>query len=257
MDPVTFALAILIGLAAGVASGLFGVGGGTIMVPALIFIMPGTTFLAAKAVSLAAMLVGTLVGIVRHQSRGAVDVRRGVILGVAGAAGAALAVVAAEGVADVVLRGAFGGFLVLTSLRMMRPRVPLARALSPRVDLALIIVTGFGAGIIAGFFGVGGGIVMVPAMVFAGVAIHVAVGTSLIAILINALVATTTHLGLGYWRDIVFIAPPLATGAIVGAFLGADLAHRLNADRLKRVFAVFLILVGGSMLYQAARIMLG
>ncbi len=250
VDPVTVVVAFLVGIVAGIASGLFGVGGGVIMVPALLFIVEGTTFLVAKAASLAAMMVGTIVGILRHRAKGSVDLARGIVLGAMGAVGAAIAVLLAEGFPEAVLRAAFGVFLVVTGIRMLRSRVPEPRKLTRPVELAITAVTGLAAGVIAGFFGVGGGIVMVPAMVYTGIPIHLAIGTSLVAILINAAAATVTHLELGYWSAVVILAPALAAGAVVGAFMGAGLAHRLNAARLRRAFAGFLILVGASMAVQ-------
>lgn len=116
--------------------------------------------------------------------------------------------------------------------------------------IILFIVIGFVAGILSGVFGVGGGIIIVPALILlAGLAPLAAIGTSLTALLLPVG-------ALGVWEyykkgDVhVVAALCVALGIFVGVFLGARLAHLLTPIQLKRSFAVFLVLIAGRMWFS-------
>lgn len=104
-------------------------------------------------------------------------------------------------------------------------------------------IIGLAGGVASGLFGIGGGIVMVPAMVyFLGTNIKTAVGTSLIVIIPTALTGSWKHHHLGNidWR----LAATLIPTAMAGGFLGAALTQSLPADTLKRMFGALMILAG-------------
>jgi uncharacterized protein len=118
----------------------------------------------------------------------------------------------------------------------------------PRIAWFLLAATGAAAGVLSGLFGVGGGIVMVPALVMAGLTQHRAQSTSLAAIVPIAIVgailfgrADSVDLGA---------AVVLAAGSLVGARAGALLMHRLSGALLTRIFGVFLIIVAITMLVR-------
>jgi hypothetical protein len=107
---------------------------------------------------------------------------------------------------------------------------------------------GLAGGVASGLFGVGGGVIMVPAMVFLlKTDIKTAIGTSLAVIIPTALSGSITHWRMGNvnWR----LALALASLAIVGGFLGAKLTGPLHAETLKRLFGGFLVLVGLRLLF--------
>jgi hypothetical protein len=107
---------------------------------------------------------------------------------------------------------------------------------------------GLAGGVSSGLFGVGGGIVMVPAMVYLlNVNIKTAIGTSLLVIIPTALTGAIKHHQLGNidWRMAVSLAPM----AIAGGFLGAALTKHLPADTLKKMFGGFIILAGCRLLF--------
>lgn len=251
LDPVQIFLVIVAGLAAGIVSGLFGVGGGILMVPAALYLVPGTDFHQAKAASLVVIAFSTGLGIYTHATHNSVDFRRGGYLALGGIAGTALAVVAVERVEDTTLRLLFGLLLAITGLRMLRKTIPREPVVPSHRERLAIVGLGFAGGALAGAFGIGGGILMVPCLVLAGVGIHLAVGTSLVAVLSNSVVATATHLTYGYGTSLALLGIPLAAGAIPGVRIGAKLAHHLHANRLKHAFGLFLILVGGGMMLDA------
>jgi uncharacterized membrane protein YfcA len=108
---------------------------------------------------------------------------------------------------------------------------------------------GAAAGLLAGLFGVGGGVVLVPGMVLLmGVAQHVAHATSLVAILITAPAAV---IGFGLDGSVAYAAGgATAAGAVVGAFGGAALMHRISPTRLRQAFAVLLLIVAVRLIIQ-------
>lgn len=250
-EPLVLLLVALAGLLAGVASGLFGVGGGILMVPAALYLVPGTDFHVAKAASLVVIVASAGVGIWTHHRHGSVDFRRGLLLAVAGFAGTAVSVVVAERVTGDALTVGFGAVMVVAGVRLARGGTPEPRRLKPWQDRAFTVALGVASGLLSGAFGVGGGIFMVPGMVLGGVGIHLAVGTSLVAVLGNAVSGTATHLALGYGPALAAVGIPLALGAVPGTRIGSKLAHRLHAERLKRAFGLFLVVVGVGMAAQA------
>jgi uncharacterized membrane protein YfcA len=113
---------------------------------------------------------------------------------------------------------------------------------------AAVAGLGLVAGLLGGLLGVGGGIVIVPLLVFAGVDLKIAIGTSLATIIPTAVMATWTHHRLGHvdWR----LAGLMAAGAVCGALVGASLTSVVPATALKRVFAVFLLATAVRMLWK-------
>ena len=232
------------GVLAGLASGLFGVGGGILMVPAALYLVPGTDFHTAKAVSLVVIVASAGIGIWTHRRHRSVSFRNGALLAVGGFGGAAASVFAVERIDDGALTAAFGLVLAAMGARLAFAANPKPREMSKRAQAAYLVALGVLSGLLSGAFGVGGGIVMVPGMVFAGIGMHLAVGTSLVAVLGNAIGGTASHVALGYGEVLLALGVPLAIGAVPATYLGSKLAHKLHADRLKRAFGGFLVLVG-------------
>lgn len=251
MDPLTLALVALAGVGAGVASGLFGVGGGVLMVPAVLYLVPGTGFKEATAASLLVIVGSAGVGVWGHHRRRSVDFRRALPLALGGFLFTALSVVLVERVESALLQAAFGVLLALTGARMVRGGAPRARAFTPRGERAYLFGLGALGGLLSGAFGVGGGILMVPGLVFANLGMHAAVGTSLAAVWGNALSGTLAKGVLGYGGALLALGVPLVAGAVPGIHYGTKLAHRLHADRLKAAFGVFLVAVGLGMSVDA------
>ncbi len=120
-------------------------------------------------------------------------------------------------------------------------------------------VVGVVAGLIAGLFGLGGGVVMVPAMIYTfgvlafpdAILTHLAVGTSLACIVVTAITASWTH-----WQKKaidIHLLLPLVPGVVVGAWLGGVVAARLEGIELQYAFALFLVFVGGTMLRKVVQ----
>ena len=244
LDPLVFALVLAAGAAAGVASGLFGVGGGVLMVPAVLYFVPGTPFKVATAASLLVILVSAGVGVRGHRRKRSVDFRRALPLALGGFLTTGLSVWLVERVENDLLQALFGLLLALTGARMVFGKTPTPRGFSPAGERAYLFGLGALGGLLSGAFGIGGGILMVPGLVLAGVGMHLAVGTSLVAVWGNAVSGTLAKGLLGYAPALLLLGVPLVLGAIPGIHYGTKLAHRLHADRLKVAFGVFLIVVG-------------
>lgn len=134
-----------------------------------------------------------------------------------------------------------GVLMLLVALRMAvghRTRVPTATPEAPGAVRWPVPATGFGVGRLTGFFGVGGGFLIVPAlMLILGLPMRLAVGTSLVVIAINA-AGTVAHAGRGGVDAAV--AVPFVTGGVVGAMLGGRIAAHVNESALARGFAALL-----------------
>jgi len=253
---------LAVGLVAGVLAGLLGVGGGLVIVPALIWTyrllgIDGTLVAhLAIGTSLATIVVTSLSAIRAHHRRGAVRWALAGRLAPGMVAGAWIGALLANRLSGVWLQRVFAGFLLLIGLRMLfelapRPR----RALPGPIGLS---AAGFGIGAISALVGVGGGSLTVPFLSRCGVSIRNAVATSSACGLPIALAGAVGYLALG-WGDgrlpagaTGFIYWPAVFGVTLAsaasAPLGAWLAHDLPVVALRRVFAVLLLGIALKML---------
>ena len=233
-------LTVLAGVAAGVISGLFGLGGGVVAVPAALWIA-ASSFHEAKAASLMVIVFGSTIALARHHQAGNVRWQRGARLAAGGVLGSILSSIVAEDVSGTALGTAFGVLMVLVGLRMALAAHPEEGRVSfPGAVFAL----GFFAGTLTGFLGVGGGVVMTPGLALFGFPMHAAVATSLVGVIANGAFAAATQIVLGMGQAMLQVGVPLAIGAMLGGRAGAKLALVTPADKLRRAFGVFLALVG-------------
>ncbi len=237
-------LDLLVGVAAGIVSGLLGVGGGIVLTPVLHYVV-GMPFLDAVALSLCVIAVQSPIGVWRHAQKGAVDWRMGALLVAGGALGVVIGQAIIARVPVTALKLLFGFLLAATAWQLARGRAPI-EAKQPHI--ATIPAVGILAGTISRLLGVGGGIVTVPALAMAGVPVHTAVGTSLVPVFTNAALATAFNLaaGLEWTRGIA-----LAIGAIGGSLLGVQIAHALPAKGLQRVVAAGMVVAALAIVVDA------
>lgn len=250
---------ILIGLATGLASGLLGVGGGFVMVPALV--MLGTPQREANGTSLAVILPVAVVGASILGGGHQVDLEVGIVLAIGSVGGAVIGARLTRRLSDLVLRRAFGVMAVAVGAVMIADavlhavggNVHLAAGLKP-AGMSLWIIAflvGAVAGVLSGMLGIGGGAVMVPAMtVLMGLSQHVAQGTSLLVIIPTAISGSITHFRMGNIRPRT--AGWLSAGGVLGAVAGALLALASPDQLLRLLFGAYLGFTGARML-QAPR----
>ncbi len=230
-------LTVTAGLATGLALGAVGGGGSILLVPLLVLVF-GRDAHAASGTALAVVGATALLGAALHARAGHVRIREAALFAVPGIAAAAVAAPVNQRIPGEALLGAIAVLMLVVAWRMWRPSAPAAG----RRPAPVVIAAGAASGALTGVLGVGGGFVIVPALVLAlGMPMADAVGTSLAVIAANAAAA----LG-GYWLsgDVeVALAAVLAAGAGLGVLSGSAVARRAGSVRLQRAFAVMLVLV--------------
>ncbi len=232
---------LIAGLVAGAASGLFGVGGGLVLVPALTGIF-GLTQHQAVGTSLAIIGATALTAIVVYGAHANVVWFAAVPMALGSLVTAGLGAKLAIRIPAARLRRTFAVFLSLVALRLLwqPPAVSETLALSGVTGAVGFLLLGLAAGILAGFMGVGGGILVVPVLTLVfGMSQQAAQGTSLAVMLVTAPAAAFEH---SRNRNVVWrLVPVLALGTVLGAPLAAWAAQGLSHDWLTRGFALFLL----------------
>lgn len=241
-----------IGLAAGLLSGLFGVGGGTVIVPMLMLLLRFDQRLAAGT-SLAAIVPTATVGVVSYAVHGSVAWIPALILAAGAVAGAQLGTWLLARLPQNALRWGFVGFLAVVIV-MLFVVIP-----SRDAELELTVLVGIGlaglgvfTGIMAGLLGVGGGVVVVPALIFLfGTSDLVAKGTSLLMMIPTALSGTVGNLRR---KNVDLVAAALiGLAACTTTALGAWLATLLDPLVSNILFAAFLTFIAAQLAVRAWR----
>lgn len=244
-------LAVAVGFASGLLSGMFGIGGGVVTTPALRMIV-GTSALVAVGTPLPVIIPSAITGAIAYSRRGLADVRSGLTIGAAGSGFAALGALLATRaggkvvlIATAVLIVYMAGDMLLQAFRPP-PGVALGgeSTESPeRTGFAALAFLGAVTGLYSGFLGLGGGFVMVPMLSrWFRFPLKRAVGTSLVAIGLLAVPGTISHYLLG--NVDLRLALLMVLGVIPGAWLGARITFGAS-DRFVRVgFAALLAIAG-------------
>jgi len=236
------AVAIAAGVAAGFFGGLFGVGGGIVLVPLLTGRLHVTQH-QAHGTSLAVIGVTALVSVIVYALHGNVAWLTALIVGVASAFSARWGARLASTISGVALGRAFAVFLGVVALRLLLAPAPPRTLIAGPWGIALSLVLGLAVGVLSGFMGVGGGILAVPAFtLLMGMTQQMAQGTSLAVILCAAPAGAREHSRRG--NVVMRVVPWLALGAALGGPLSSWWVQRLPRDLLSRAFGVFLIVNG-------------
>ncbi len=263
------ALAAIAGVLIGLSLGALGGGGSILAVPVLVYLL-GQTPAAATTGSLLIVGISSLAGAIAAWRQGNVHLGRGIAFGVIGIAGATAGAALSVRVNPTVLLAAFSGLMLVVATAMLAKQVRTGGAgRSDDVVLvddpiirvrptfacncpvaAKVVVTAVVVGLVTGFFGVGGGFLVVPALVLAlSLPISLAVGTSLVVITINSAAAFVARLGTGVQPDWVPIIV-LTAAAVVGGLLGARTAALVEPRKLGLAFGLLLV---GVALYTASQ----
>lgn len=256
MSVVAIALPVAFGVLIGILLGLVGGGGSILTVPILVYIV-GLSPHDATATSLVIVGATALSSVLPHMQEGRVQWRTALLFGAAGIAGAFFGAWVNRQVSGSVMLLLFGVLMLVVAARMaLGSSAALTTAQRSSPHVLVIPLAGLAVGVLTGFFGVGGGFVIVPALVlWLGLPMRVAVGTSLVIIAINSLAGAVAHRDDGEFNWMValfFIA-----GGLLGGQLGARAVGRVNEKILKRGFAglmvsiaLFLIVANAAIVWQ-------
>jgi hypothetical protein len=276
---------LLLGLggAVGVLSGMFGVGGGFLMTPLLFFIgIPPAVAVATEANQIVA---SSFSGVLAHLRRKTVDLKMGTVLLTGGLVGAGLGIalfnfLKAQGQVDLLVRlcyvvflGVIGGLMFFESLGAIRRARSAAatgqpQKTSPRrsrgwvhalpfkmrfrtsglyISVIPPLLVGVAVGVLAAIMGVGGGFIMVPAMIYLlGMPTKVVVGTSLFQIIFVTAFTTLLHATTNYTVDMM-LALLLLIGGVVGAQIGTQIGTKMKAEQLRILLALMVLAVCGKL----------
>ncbi|MEZ5716072.1 MAG: sulfite exporter TauE/SafE family protein [Paracoccaceae bacterium] len=272
---------LLLGLGGivGVLSGMFGVGGGFLMTPLLFFIgIPPAVAVATEANQIVA---SSFSGVLAHLRRKTVDLKMGTVLLIGGLVGAALGIMLfnylkSMGQVDllvklcyVVFLGIIGSLMFIESLNAIRQSKKSGGAPAPKrrqrswvhalpfktrfrtsglyISVIPPIVVGVLVGILAAIMGVGGGFIMVPAMIYIlGMPTKVVVGTSLLQIIFVTAFTTLMHATTNFTVDMA-LAVLLLIGGVIGAQIGTRIGVKMKAEQLRILLALMVLMVCGKL----------
>ena len=243
MQAATLAAAVAIGL----SLGLLGGGGSILTVPALVY-LGGLAPFEATTSSLVVVGLTSVSGAVQHAWRGNLELRVALLFAATGIPGSFAGSLLSRHIAaqTQLLLFALAMIAAGTAMLLRREMAAAERASVPRV-----LAAGAGVGLLTGFLGVGGGFLIVPALVlFAAVPMAHAIGTSLAVIAVNCAGGFAGRLAAPIdWRATL----EFTLVAIAGSFAGAALVRRISAPWLRRAFAVFVLAIAAFMLWRGPK----
>lgn len=243
---------IAVGLVAGFLSGLFGVGGGILIVPALVLVL-GFDQRIAHGTSLAAVLPIAISSLTSYAIADKVDWHVGILLAIGAVAGAVVGTSLLQKVPHDTLAICFAILLVLTAVRLILDHSDATGR--GDIDLAggvLLVALGLIAGVLAGLLGVGGGIILVPIMVVGfSIPAAIAKGTSLFVVIPTSI--------MGTWRNRkkrnadLRVAAVLGLAGVVSAFIAGKISIGMSEGLSNVLFALLLLAVAARMMWQEFR----
>ncbi|MFA4902639.1 MAG: sulfite exporter TauE/SafE family protein [Desulfobaccales bacterium] len=240
-------VSFFVGLIAGLFGGLVGLGGGVVMIPLMIWFFRFNQH-QAHGTSLMALVFTGISGAITYYMKGSVDVMAAILLATTAIFTARFGALYANALPEWKLKRAFGVFIICVSLLLLgKPYLSHLSFLShPATGWGKVLAllgSGAVAGFLSGMMGVGGGSIMVPALVLlVGLNQYSAQGSSLLAMVPAGAVGAFTHWRLGNVVTGVLIG--LIPGILVGTFCGGTLAHLMTEANLRLIFAAVLIWLG-------------
>lgn len=243
-------LAVIAGLMIGLSLGALGGGGSILTVPVLVYLL-GQDPRQAIIASLLVVGLAALGGAVTHARAGRARLGTGLTFGLLGVAGSYAGTLASAAVPARLLLAGFGVLMLAVAAAMVlrrrmtsRPQQPGGHPAAGKRRVLLIAATATGVGLITGFFGVGGGFIVVPALVLVlGFDLPAAAGTSLIVIAIDSAAALAARAGPAMANLDWSLIAPFAAAALLGTLAGTKAAGRVSPQRLSAAFTVLITLV--------------
>jgi len=251
------AMEILAGVVTGLLLGLLGSGGSIVTLPALVYIV-GVDVKPAMAMTFGIVAITAAFATIQHGRKGRVNLQVAAMFGLTGMAGTYLGARLGVWVPDTLQMAMFASIMLVAAWRMCisQPLQQIATGPALHADqcafrLPHIAVHGVIVGVLTGMVGVGGGFLIVPALVLlSGLSIRDAVGTSLVVVALKSMAGFAGYVGE---VDVDYgIMLGFALVAIIGSLAGALLSNRIPGERLKAVFSVFLVFMAGAILLESS-----
>lgn len=254
LEPIQYVLGAFSGALVGFVLGLVGGGGSILAVPLMVYLVGVRSPHVAIGTSALAVAANAALGLSTHARLGNVKWRCSIVFAVAGVAGALIGSTLGKAFDGQKLLFLFALVMVVVGILMLRRRghVGDAEVRLGRENAAKLVLYGLGTGLFSGFFGIGGGFLIVPGLVAAtGMPMLFAVGSSLVAVTAFGLTTAANYAlsGLVDWiLALVFIG-----GGFLGSFVGTRAAKRLSgAGHLTTVFASLIFVVAAYMLWKSS-----
>jgi uncharacterized membrane protein YfcA len=245
---------LLLAIGIGVSLGFFGGGGSILTVPLLVYVF-ALDPKEAIASSLLVVAAASVSGAVQHARKGNVRLPTALVFGAAGMAGAWVGGRLAAFIDGRVLLLLFAVMMAVTSIAMWRGRREPHRAGATAHAVPKLVLQGFAVGSFTGLVGAGGGFLIVPALaLWAGLPMPIAVGTSLVVIVMNCIAGFVGY--AGHVAVDPMLVGSVAACAIAGSFLGSRLTHVVEPGQLRRAFAVFVLVMAVLILVREGRLVI-
>jgi len=262
ITPIQYILSIISGILVGFSLGLIGGGGSILAIPLLLYFVglangippnsPEYSYITHLTLGTTALAVGlnAYINSYMHWRKGNVRVLEGIIFTIPGVLGDILGAYISHLMSGALILFLFGFLMIAVAIRMWKtkcsPKTYTTQngkiGLAQRVKLNRVVPAGFLVGFASGYFGIGGGFLVVPGLLFStGVDMLRAVGTSLISVGTFGVTAAATY---AFYGDInILISVLYLIGGILGGYVGSSIASRMSRQTLRRVFAIIIILV--------------
>lgn len=239
---------LLTGLIAGFICGLFGMGGGSLMVPAIVYVFD-LPMKKAVGTSLFVIIFSALSALINYIRHNKVNTRIAFFIVPAGISGAQAGAFLTGRLSDVSVKYIFVVVIAGLGVRMFFQEENDGTWEEEDFNKIKAIIIGLLAGFVSGLCGVGGAVLIIPLLyIFLKIPIHTCIGTAVIAILFNAVSGATGYMVRGLVD--FHIGVTLAIGSTVAAPLGARISIKTQKEKLRKIFAVVLILSGLSVIFK-------
>lgn len=235
-------MSFLIGFLGGLFGGLLGIGGGIVMIPLMVVFLKVRQH-SAHGTSLAVMVFIGMVGAATYAVQGSVDVLASLLLAASAIPTAHVGARHASSLPEWKLKRSFGAFLIVVSaLLFLKPLLThnVAYFRGGWSKVLVLLATGALTGFLSGMMGVGGAVVMIPAMVLlVGLDQHTAQGSSLLTMAPAAIVGALTHMRYGNVE--MGLLKGMIPGVFIGTYIGGSVAHFIPDGLLRTIFGLMLV----------------
>ncbi len=247
MDILELMGSFIIGTIAGIISSLFGIGGATIIIP-LLRIFLGFSGYSAIATAIPITTFAALFGSFWYYGKKLIEINVAITCGVTGAIFAIIGANATYLLDEKTLIILLSIFLFILSILCYLNKTKENKNISKNGKIITFLLIGAIAGFSSGFFGIGGGVIIVPLLLYAGFGFKKAVGTSLAIMLIYTIPASITHYSFGH-MDITYTIVILI-GTIIGSIIGSRIVFLADENKMKIVLSIILFVLAVSLIFN-------